>query len=78
MLETCFIRPIDALWFKGLEYSKVKSYFDRLSKAIQRERYPASAIFNVDETGFSLSSIRKSVVFLNKRYKKYGKQQSRQ
>jgi hypothetical protein len=36
-LETCFTRPIDALQFEGLEYSKVKSYFNRLSKAIQRE-----------------------------------------
>jgi hypothetical protein len=34
MLEICFIYPIDALWFKGLEYLKVKSYFDGLSKAI--------------------------------------------
>jgi hypothetical protein len=75
-LETCFTRPIDALRFEGLEYSKVKSYFDGLSEAIQRERYPASAIFNVDETGFSLGSTRKSVVLLDKRYKKYGKQQS--
>jgi hypothetical protein len=74
MLETCFIRPIDVLRFEGLEYLKVKSYFDGLSKAIQRERYPASTIFNVDKTGFSLSSIRKSVVFLDKRYKKYRKQ----
>jgi hypothetical protein len=75
-LETCFTRPIDALRFEGLEYSKVKSYFDGLSEAIQRERYPPSAIFNVDETGFSLRSIRKSVVLLNKKYKKRGKQQA--
>jgi hypothetical protein len=54
----------------------VKSYFDGLSEAIQRERYPASTIFNFDETGFSLGSTRKSVVLLDKRYKKYGKQQS--
>jgi hypothetical protein len=74
----CFTRPINILRFEGLEYSKVKSYFDRLSEAIQRERYPASTIFNIDKTGFSLSSTRKSVVLLNKRYKKYGKQQSRQ
>jgi hypothetical protein len=75
-LETCFTCPIDALRFEGLEYSKVKSYFDGLSEAIQRERYPPSAIFNVDETGFSLGSTRKSVVLLNKRYKKRGKQQA--
>jgi hypothetical protein len=36
-LETCFMRPIDTLRFEGLEYSKVKSYFDRLSDIIQRE-----------------------------------------
>jgi hypothetical protein len=34
MLETCFTRPIDTLQFEGLEYSKVKSYFDGLSEAI--------------------------------------------
>jgi hypothetical protein len=34
ILETCFIYPIDALWFKDLKYSKVKSYFNGLSKAI--------------------------------------------
>jgi hypothetical protein len=77
MLETCFMRPINVLRFEGLKYSKVKSYFNGLSDVIQREQYLASAIFNVDETGFSLSSTRKSVVLLDKRYKKYGKQQSR-
>jgi hypothetical protein len=75
-LETCFTRPIDALRFEGLEYSKVKSYFDGLSEAIQRERYYISAIFNVDETSFSLGSTSKSVLLLDKRYKKYGKQQT--
>jgi hypothetical protein len=64
-----FTHPIDALRFEGLEYSKIKSYFDRVSEVIQRERYPASAIFDVDETGFSLGSTRKSVVLLDKRYK---------
>ena len=54
----------------------MKSYFDGLSEAIQREQYPPSAIFNVDETGFSLGSTRKSVVLLDKRYKKRGKQQA--
>jgi len=33
-LETCFTRPIDALYFKGLNYSIVKSYFNGLSEAI--------------------------------------------
>lgn len=72
-LETCFTRPIDASRFEGLNYSTVKSYFDGLSKAIRKERYPPSAIFNVDETGFSLGSTRRSIVLLNKKYKKRGK-----
>jgi hypothetical protein len=76
ILETCFTCPIDMLQFEGLEYLKVKSYFDGLSKAIQREQYPPSAIFNVNETSFSLRSTRKSVVLLNKKYKKRGKQQA--
>ena len=56
ILETCFTRPIDASRFEGLNYSIVKSYFDGLSEAIRKERYPPSAIFNVDETSFSLGS----------------------
>jgi hypothetical protein len=74
-LETCFTRPIDASRFEWLEYSKVKSYFDGLGEAIRRERYPCSAIVNVDETGFSLSSTRESLVLLDKKYKKRGKKQ---
>jgi hypothetical protein len=74
MLEICFTRPINALRFKGPEYSKVKSYFNRLSDVIQKEQYPTSTIFNIDKTSFSLSSIRKSVVLLDKRYKKHRKQ----
>ena len=76
MLETCFTRPIDASRFEGLNYSTVKSYFDGLSKAIRKERYPPSAIFNVDETGFSLGSTRRSIVLLDKKYKKRGKKQA--
>jgi hypothetical protein len=74
-LETCFTRPIDASRFEGLEYSKVKYYFDGLGEAVRRERYPCSAIFNVDETGFSLGSTRESLVLLHKKYKKRGKKQ---
>lgn len=75
-LETCFTRPIDTSRFEGLNYSTVKSYFDGLSKAIRKEHYPASAIYNVDETGFSLGSTRRSIVLLDKKYKKRGKKQA--
>jgi hypothetical protein len=34
ILEICFICPINVLWFKGLEYLKVKSYFNGLSNII--------------------------------------------
>jgi len=75
-LETCFTRPIDASRFEGLNYSTVKSYFNGLSEAIRKERYPPLAIFNVDETGFSLGSTRRSIVLLDKKYKYRGKKQA--
>ena len=55
-LETCFTRPINASRFEGLNYSIVKSYFNSLSKAIRKEQYPPLAIFNINETSFSLGS----------------------
>jgi hypothetical protein len=54
----------------------VKSYFDGLSEAIRKERYPALAIFNIDETGFSLGSTRRSIVLLDKKYRQRGKKQA--
>ena len=59
-IKTCFTRPIDASRLEGTDYSTLKSYFDRLGELLRENKYPPSAIFNVDETGFSIGSTRGS------------------
>jgi hypothetical protein len=51
-------------------------YFSELSKVITKERYPPDAIFNIDETDFSLGSTWDTVVLIDKAYKTKGKRQA--
>jgi hypothetical protein len=62
--------------FNGVNFSALNHYFSKLSKVITKERYSLDAIFNIDETGFSLGSIRDVVVLINKAYKTKGKRQA--
>jgi hypothetical protein len=66
-------RSIDSQRFNGVNFSALNHYFSKLSKVITKERYPPDAIFNVDETGFSLGSTRDIVVLIDKAYKTKGK-----
>jgi hypothetical protein len=49
----------------ALDFSTIKSYFDNLGELLREHKYPPTAIYNVDETGFSIGSSRKSVVLLD-------------
>jgi hypothetical protein len=64
-IKTCFSRTIDAARSTALDFSTIRSYFDNLGKVLREHKYPPSAIYNVDETGFSIGSSRKSVVLLD-------------
>ena len=64
-IKTCFSRTIDTSRSTALDFSTIKSYFDNLGEVLREHRYPPSAIYNVDGTGFSIGSSRKSVVLLN-------------
>jgi hypothetical protein len=64
-VKTCFSRTIDTAWSTVLDFSTIKSYFDNLGEVLCEHKYPPSAIYNVDETGFSIGSSRKSVVLLD-------------
>jgi hypothetical protein len=64
-IETCFSRTIDTARSTALDFSTIKSYFDNLGELLREHKYPPSAIYNVDETGFSIGSSRKSVVLLD-------------
>jgi hypothetical protein len=55
-LKVVLTRSIDSQRANGANYAAIKHYFDELSKVISKERYPPNAIFNVDETGFSIGS----------------------
>jgi hypothetical protein len=64
-IKTCFSRTIDTARSTALDFSTIKSYFDNLGELLREHKYPSSAIYNVDETGFSIGSSRKSVVLLD-------------
>jgi hypothetical protein len=64
-VKTCFSRTIDTAQSTALDFSTIKSYFDNLGEVLREHKYPPSAIYNVDETGFSIGSSRKSVVLLD-------------
>jgi hypothetical protein len=64
-IKTCFSRTIDTARSTALDFSTIKSYFDNLGEVLREHRYPPTAIYNVDETGFSIGSSRKSVVLLD-------------
>jgi hypothetical protein len=44
---------------------KIVTYFDNLGELLREHKYPPTAIYNVDETGFSIGSSRKLVVVLD-------------
>jgi len=64
-IKTCFSRTIDIARSIALDFSTIKSYFDNLGELLREHKYPPSTIYNVDETGFSVGSSRKSVVLLD-------------
>jgi hypothetical protein len=64
-VKTCFLRTIDTARSIALDFSTIKSYFDNLGEVLHKHKYSPSAIYNVDETGFSIGSSRKSVVLLD-------------
>jgi hypothetical protein len=64
-IKTCFSRTIDTARSTALDFSTIKSYFDNVGDLLREHKYPPSAIYNVDETGFSIGSSRKSVVLLD-------------
>jgi hypothetical protein len=56
---------IDTARSTELDFSTIKSYFDNLGEVLCEHKYPPSAIYNVDETGFSIGSSTKSFVLLD-------------
>jgi hypothetical protein len=55
-IKTCFSRTINTERSTALDFSTIKSYFDNLGDLLREHKYPPSAIYDVDETGFSIGS----------------------
>jgi hypothetical protein len=75
-IKTCFSRTINTARSTALDFSTIKSYFDNLGELSREHKYPPSAIYNVDKTGFSIGSSRKSVVLLDQLNQRREKKQS--
>lgn len=74
-IKTCFTRPIDASRLEGTDYPTLKAYFDRLGEVLRENKLPPLAIFNVDETGFSIGSTRGSFALYDRTAIPKGKRQ---
>jgi hypothetical protein len=65
-LKTVYSRALDANRFEGVNYPVVNAYFDALTDLFLENPYPSDAIFNVDETGFALSTTLPSKVLIKR------------
>jgi hypothetical protein len=64
-MKTYFLHTIDTAQSTALDFSPIKSYFNNLGKVLREYKYPPSTIYNVNETGFSIGSSKKSVVLFD-------------
>jgi hypothetical protein len=55
-IKTSFLHTIDTARSTVLDFSTIKSYFDNLGELLREHKYSSSAIYNVNETGFSIGS----------------------
>jgi hypothetical protein len=65
-LKTVYSRVLDANRFEGVNYPVVNAYFDALTDLFLENPYPSDVIFNVDETGFALSTTLPSKVLIKR------------
>jgi hypothetical protein len=65
-LKTVYSRVLDASYFRGVNYPVINAYFDALTDLFLKNSYPSDAIFNVDETGFTLSTTLPSKVLIRR------------
>jgi hypothetical protein len=52
-LSTVYSRTIDGSRMTGMNFTLVNDYFQQLKLAFDKNHYPADAIYNMDESGFS-------------------------
>jgi hypothetical protein len=65
-LKTVYSRSLNTSRFEGVTYPIVNAYFNALTDLFLENSYPSDAIFNVDESGFALSTTLPSKVFIRR------------
>ena len=63
-LKTIYSRALDASRFEGVNYLVTNAFFEALTDLFLENSYPSDAIFNVDKTGFALSTTLPSKVLI--------------
>jgi hypothetical protein len=64
-LSTVYSRTIIASRIDGMSYELVNHYFKQLNDLFLKHHYPANAIYNMDESGFSLGSTGNNKVIVS-------------
>lgn len=64
-LSTVYSRTIDASRIDGMSYELVNHYCTQLNDLFLKHHYPANAIYNMDESGFSLGSTGNNKVIVS-------------
>jgi hypothetical protein len=65
-LKTIYSRALDASRFEGVNYLVVNAFFEALTDLFLENSYSSNAIFNVDETGFTLGTTLPSKVLIKR------------
>jgi hypothetical protein len=65
ILSTVYYRTIDASRIDGMNFTLVNDYFQQLKSAFDENHYPADAIYNMDQSGFSLGSTGNNKVIVS-------------
>jgi hypothetical protein len=57
---------LDTSRFEGVNYPVINAFFEALTDLFLENSYPSDAIFNIDETGFALSTTLPSKVLIKR------------
>jgi hypothetical protein len=61
-----YSQALDANCFKGVNYPVINAYFNALTDLFLKNSYSSNTIFNIDKTGFTLSTTLPSKVLIKR------------
>jgi hypothetical protein len=61
-----YSRALDISCFEGASYPIINAYFNTLTNLFLEDPYPSNMIFDIDKTGFALSTTLPSKVLIRR------------